>query len=171
MALSVGLMSWNRYFKHRNTPQRRKLLQIKNKYSKQIKIIVSMNSSPAASVTMFHPTWISCGYFCVTCVSLFNLRHPWDFTLTHVPKGNLVNIYIYESHFLVLRNSFLFRPRVFPRALGSVAHREPDRTPNVTLSAGRCPWHVLRGLKVARQRGEGFRARRAIRAPANRRAG
>ena len=99
MALSVGLMSWNRYFKHRNTPQRRKLLQIKNKYSKQIKIIVSMNSSPAASVTMFHPTWISCGYFCVTCVSLFNLRHPWDFTLTHVPKGNLVNIYIWKSFF------------------------------------------------------------------------
>ena len=59
-----------------------------NNCSKQMLIIVvSRNSCPVASVTMFH-TSISCGYCCYTWVSLFNLRHPRDFT-----KTNLVDTY------------------------------------------------------------------------------
>ena len=42
---------------------------------------------------MFNPTQISCGYWCATCVSVFNLRHPREFTSTHIPKGNLAYIY------------------------------------------------------------------------------
>ena len=56
-------------------------------------VVASRNSCPAASVTMFNPAQKRCGYCCVTCVSLFNLRHPRDFTLTHIPKGNLVYIF------------------------------------------------------------------------------
>ena len=44
---------------------------------------------------------------------------------------------------------FLFRPRVFSRALGSVATREPARTPRASLGPGRGLWHVLWGFKVA----------------------
>ena len=74
-------------------PQRRNL-QINNKCSKQMLItVVSRNSCPAASVTMFHRTYINCRYCCVTCVSFFNLRHPRDFTLAHVPKAC-----IYDTH-------------------------------------------------------------------------
>ena len=62
---------------------------------------------------------------------------------------------------------FLFRPRVFPRALGSVTRREPARTPHASVGPGRGPWHVLWGFKVASPLGEGFRARRAIKASAN----
>ena len=55
---------------------------------------------------------------------------------------------------------FLFRPRVFPRALGSVAHREPARPdPARKLGPGRGPWHVLWGLREVRPLGEAFRAR------------
>ena len=39
--------------------------------------------------------------------------------------------------FFTLRRFFLFRSRVFPRALGSVAHREPARTPYASLGPGR----------------------------------
>ena len=39
---------------------------------------------------MFPSTYISCDYCCVTFVSLFNLRHPRDFHVAHIPKGNLV---------------------------------------------------------------------------------
>ena len=66
---------------------------------------------------------------------------------------------------------FLFRPRVFSRALGSVARREPARTPRASLGPGRGPWHVFWGLQVARPLGEAFRTRRAIQAPANPRTG
>ena len=69
--------------------------------------------------------------------------------------------------FFTLRHFFLFRPRVFPRALGSVAHREPARTQYASLGPGRGPWHVLWELKVARPLGEAFRARRAIQTRAN----
>ena len=48
---------------------------------------------------MFHSTQISCSYCCATNVSVFNLRHPRDFTLTHIPKRNLVRIYIYMCFF------------------------------------------------------------------------
>ena len=79
--------------------------------------------------------------------------------------------YIFTSMymcFLALRHFFLFRPRVFPRALGSMAHREPARTRYTSLGSGRGPWHVLWGFKVARSLGEAFRARtRAIQAHAN----
>ena len=69
--------------------------------------------------------------------------------------------------FLALRNVILFRPRVFPRDLGSAARRKPARTPYASLGPGRGPWHVLWGFKVASLLGEGFRARRAIHAHAN----
>ena len=76
-------------------------------------------------------------------------------------------IYICKCVFFTLRHLFLLRPRVFPRALGSVAHRGPARTPYASLGPGRGPWHVLWGLKVARPLGEAFRARRTIQAHAN----
>ena len=53
------------------------------------------------------------------------------------------------------------------RALGSVARREPVRTPRASLGPGRGSWRVLWGFKVASPLGEGFRARRAIHAHAN----
>ena len=53
---------------------------------------------------------------------------------------------------------------VFPRALGSVAHREPARTQFASLGPGRGPWLVLWGLKEAHPLGEAFQARRAIQA-------
>ena len=79
-----------------------------------------------------------------------------------------VYVCIHKSVFFsLIDNCFLFRPRVFLRALGSVAHREPARTPHASLGPGRVPWHVLWGLKEARPLGETFRARRAIQAHAN----
>ena len=76
-------------------------------------------------------------------------------------------IYMYKSVFFTLRHFFLFRPRVFPRVLGSMAHREPARTPYASLGPGQGPWHVLWGFKVAHPVGEAFRAHRAIQAHAN----
>ena len=102
---------------------------------------------------------------------LFQLATPPGFHVSHIPKGNLVHIYIYKCVFLALQHFFLFRPPVFPRALGSVARREPARTPHASLGPGRGPWHVPWGFKVASPLGEGFRARRAIQAPANPRTG
>ena len=99
----------------------------------------------------------------------FQLASPPGFHVAHIPEGNLVHIH--ECVFLAIRSFFLFRPRVFARTLGSVARREPVRTPHASLSPGRGPWHVLWGFKVARPLGEGFRARRAIQAPANPRTG
>ena len=55
---------------------------------------------------------------------------------------------MYKYVFLALRCSFLFRPQVFSRVLGSVARREPARTPRASLGPGRGPWHVLCGFKV-----------------------
>ena len=57
-------------------------------------------------------------------------------------------IYI-KCVFLAFRHFFLFRPRVFSRTLGSVARREPARTPHASLGPGRGPWYVLWVLKVA----------------------
>ena len=87
-------------------------------------------------------------------------------TMYFVP-GIYNYIYKYKCVFFTLRQFFLFRPRVFPRALVSVAHRELARTPYASLGLGRGPWHVLWGLKVARPLGEAFRARRAIQVHAN----
>ena len=105
-------------------------------------------------------------HFSSTCVN------PGISRRTHIPKGNLVHIYniYYNIYINVFRHAsafFLFRPRVFPRALGSMAHREPARTPYASLGPGRGPWHVLWGLKVARPLGEAFRARRAIQVHTN----
>ena len=75
--------------------------------------------------------------------------------------------YTYKCVFFTLRHSFIFGPRVFPRALGSVEHREPARTQYTTLGPGRGPWHVFWGLNVARPLGEAFRTRTAIQAHAN----
>ena len=85
--------------------------------------------------------------------------------------NNTTNIIIllYKCVFLAPPHFFLFRPRVFSRALGSVARREPPRTLGASVGPGRCPaggtcsggskWHVPLG--------EGFRARRAIQVYAN----
>ena len=81
-------------------------------------------------------------------------------------------IYIYKNVFFwPFGIFFLFRPRVIPRALGSVARRESARTPHASFGPGRGPWHVLWGFKVASPLGEGFRARRTIQASANPRTG
>ena len=40
-----------------------------------------------------------------------------------------------------------------------------------SVRPGRCPWHVLWGVKVTSNHGEAFRARRAIQAHANPRSG
>ena len=79
-------------------------------------------------------------------------------------------IHIYKCVFLAHRHFFLFRPRVFSRVLGSVARREPVRTPRASLGPGRGPQHVLWGLEVASP-GEGFRARRDMHVHANPRTG
>ena len=56
-------------------------------------------------------------------------------------------IYImYKCVFLALRHFFLFRPRVFSRALGSVARREPAGTPR--RKCGPWPRSVARALGV-----------------------
>ena len=102
---------------------------------------------------------------CCLRVLFHQLASPPGFNVAHIPKGNLVHIY--KCVFLARRHFFLFRPRVFPRSLGSVACREPARTPHASLGPGRGPWHVLWEFKVARSLGEGFRASRDIQAPAN----
>ena len=88
---SVVVRLTNKFDASLRTPQRRKL-QIKfinNKCSQQILIIIVIrrNSCPAASVTMFRPTILSCGYCGVTCVSLLNLRHPRGFHFNTHPEG------------------------------------------------------------------------------------
>ena len=88
------------------------------------------------------------------------------FHFSTYPEGEPCK-YIYTCVYLALRHFFLYRPRVVPRAFGSVAHREPARIPHARLGPGRGPWHVLWGFKVARPLGEAFRARGAIQAPAN----
>ena len=97
--------------------------------------------------------------FSSTCVT------PWISRRTH-PEGTLYYT-MYKCVFLAHQHFFLFRPRVFSRALDSVARMEPGRTPRVSLGPDRGPWHVLWGFKVARPLGEGFRARRTVQAPAN----
>ena len=88
---------------------------------------------------------------------------------TH-PEGDLVRTF--KCVVLVIRHFFLlFRPRLFHRALGSVARREPVGIPQARLSPGRGPWHVLWRFKVVRLLGEGFRARRTTQAQANPRTG
>ena len=98
----------------------------------------------------------------------FQLASPPGF---HFNTSRRRTLYIYINVFFTLRHFFLFRPRVFPRALGSVARREPARTPHASLGPGRGPWHVLWGFKVASPLGEAFRARRAIQALENPRTG
>ena len=78
-----------------------------------------------------------------------------------------IHINTYKCDFFTLRHFFLFRPRLFPRDLGSVAHREPARTQCASLGPGRGPWHVIWGLKVSSLLWKAFRARRAIQAHAN----
>ena len=73
--------------------------------------------------------------------------------------------------FSPFRHIFLFRPRVFLRALDLVAHREPTRTSYPSLCPGRGPLHVLRGLKVAPPIGEAFGACTAIQVHTNSRTG
>ena len=109
---------------------------------------------------------------CILRVPFHQPASPRDFTSHTSRTGTLyiykVYIYLYiYILFFTLRHFFLFRPRGFPRDLGSVAHTEPARTPYASLGSGRGLWHVLWGFKVARPLGEAFRARRAIQAHAN----
>ena len=69
--------------------------------------------------------------------------------------------------FFALRHFFPLRPQVFPRALGSVARREPARTQHPSVGPSRGPWRVLLGFIVASLLGEGFRARGAVQVHAN----
>ena len=86
------------------------------------------------------------------------------------PKGSLAYIYIYiKMCFLALQHFFSLPAAVFPRALGSVASREPARTPYASLDPSRGPWDVLLGFKVARPLGDAFRSPRAIQAHVNQR--
>ena len=78
---------------------------------------------------------------------------------------------IYKGALLTLQHVFLPRPRDLHRALGSMASREPARTPHASLCPGRGPWHVPWVFKVACPLGEGFQTRRAIQAHANPRTG
>ena len=73
--------------------------------------------------------------------------------------------------FFGLSTFFLSRPRVISRALGAVALSKPAQTPRARLGPGRGLGHVLWGSEVASPLGKGFRARRAIQAPANPRTG
>ena len=100
----------------------------------------------------------------------FQLASPSGFHVTHIPKGNLVLLCV-TVFFWYIGILFLFRPPVFSRVHGSVERREPTRTPRASWGPGRGPRHVLRGFKMASPLGEGYRARRAIQAPANPRTG
>ena len=60
---------------------------------------------------------------------------------------DIIHIHTYKCVYFSPRHCFLFQPRVFPRAPGSVAHRELARTPFASLGPGRGPWHLLWGLK------------------------
>ena len=83
------------------------------------------------------------------------------FLYTAMPK------YVFLAH----RHFFLFRPRVFSRALDPVAGREAAGTPR--RNCGLWPTSMARalGFKVAGPHVEAFRAGRAIQAPANPRTG
>ena len=63
----------------------------------------------------------------------------------HSPKGSLVLLCI-NVFFFVHRHFFLFRPRVFSRALGFVARRKPAGTPG--RICGLWPTSVARDLGV-----------------------
>ena len=126
-----------------------------------ISLPFSQYSTPALFSATTRTTWDR-----FSCVTFSNLRHPRDFTSPTSRKG-ILYIYIYKCVFLALQHFFLFRPRVLPRALGSVERREPARTPHASLGPGRGPWHVLWGFEVESPLGEGFRARRAIQVYAN----
>ena len=55
-------------------------------------------------------------------------------------------MYMYETHFLHIGHLFMFRPRVFSRALGVGARRGPACTLGASLGAGQALW----AFKVAR---------------------
>ena len=67
--------------------------------------------------------------------------------LSHCKQQQFLSAYMY--HFFLPIGIFLFWPRVFPRALGSVSHREPARTQHSCLGPGRVPF-VPRDLGVER---------------------
>ena len=106
---------------------------------------------------------------CIPDLEQFGAWVPAKPAPSRHPCGALVHMY--KCVFYNLRHFFLFRPRVFPRVLGSVARREPARIPHASLGPDRGPWHALWGFKVVSPLGEGFRARRAIQASANPRTG
>ena len=109
---------------------------------------------------IYYRMFFGCELGCPAHQRMFPGREIWT-------SRFCIYTYKYKRVFFTLRHFFPFRPRVFPRVLGSVAHREPAPTPYASLGPGRGPWHVLRELKVARPLGEAFRARRAIQAHAN----
>ena len=76
-----------------------------------------------------------------------NLRHPAG--NMPLPEGEPC-ITMYKCVFLALRHFLLFRPRVFYRALGSVARREPAGTPG--RKCGLWPTSVARALGVQRRK-------------------
>ena len=107
---------------------------------------------------------------CYLRVDFHQLASPPGFHVAHIPKGNLVLLYInvifwhigifFSSgggSFLVLSDPW--------HAGSPLGHH------GASLGPGRGPWHVLWGFKVPSPHGEGFRACRASQAHANPRTG
>ena len=94
------------------------------------------------------PSNLSCD--CVTCVSLFSLRHPRDFTssTSYIPKGNLV---LQCTKYTFSRNTKLFScGRGFFPALSIAGHAGVPPVHGASLCPGRAPWRVLWAFKVAK---------------------
>ena len=83
------------------------------------------------------------------CCFKHNIRRT-RYTLKSIQRTSIAVTYIIllciNVFFLALQRLFLFRPRVVSRALGSVARREPARTPRASFE----PWprSVVRALGV-----------------------
>ena len=93
-------------------------------------------------------------YYISECVPLFRLAAPPGFQSNHIPKGILVRVNTYlvctctSCTFFAHGHAFLFRPRVFSRALGCEARREPA----CTLLIGAWAPVGLRGARCGRSK-------------------
>ena len=109
---------------------------------------------------------------CYTFVSLFiNLRHPRDFTSDASRRETLllrvcVNVFFWHIGIFLSSGPGSLLVLSAPWHAGS-----PPEHHGGIVSPGRRPWRVFWGFKDASLHGEAFRARRAIQATANPRAG
>ena len=93
-------------------------------------------------------TFLSCVFF--VC---------WD---GHVYVGSFpyFEVYMYQMHFFIHGPPFLFRPRVFPRALSCGARRGAACTLGACFRSGWAPWRVpgrSKSLVLASNHGIAFR--------------